>query len=153
MMKNKQIIFCIECTEGKKEIDKKSDQVYIKKLLNNFYEDIKKSFQVEYLHMGGKHKYKNEKFKKLIKEKINLFKFDDKNKETDVVYVIDKDKFDSDPQDEKFISDIDKYCKKEKYQLIFFTRDIEDVLLGKKITKDKSKEAQRLKYLKMMMMN
>lgn len=138
---NKQIIFCVECTNGKKKIDKKSDELYINKLLKFFYDEVEGKNKIVFVHMGGKHRYKNKDTKNQIKEEIKNFKYKDANAISEVVYVIDKDKFDSVPQDEEFVENIEKYCKDQKYKLIFFTRNIEQVLLGRTVGRNKSKKA------------
>lgn len=66
---NKQIIFCVECTNGKKIIDKKSDEQYIKKLLKFFYDEVEGKNKIVFVHMGGKHGYKNKKTEKKNKGK------------------------------------------------------------------------------------
>lgn len=132
----------VESNKGKKAIDKKSDELYIRSLVSAYYPSLINS--IEFLHMEGKNNH--QKIYKEAMGKSQIFKQMNKNGDTVIILVFDKDNFDKDQRDSKFVGEIEnKY--KQKAKVIWFTRDIENVLLGKSTGHNKTKEAKKFKVL------
>jgi len=131
--KNIQLIFCLEtCSTAK------TDQMYLIELIKRFYPAIIESSYVkrEYVFLSGKSNYNNHKIRKDINKRVKEYK-DTIGGQTVIVYLLDKDKFDSVPEDRDFIIEVDNYCTDNGFELIWFVRNIEHVLLGQKIESNK----------------
>lgn len=130
-----QIILCLEC-------DKKSktDFMYINEAIKYFYK-LDNKIKISVVYLAGKSNYNHHKKEGEIRKLISGYKMTvDLN--TVVVYCIDKDRFDSNYEDKKFLNDVEKYCKEKGYELVYFVRDIEHVFLGAQVENNlKSKEA------------
>lgn len=57
-----------------------------------------------------------------------------------VIYVFDKDSSTQIPQDNAFEKEINRYCRKHKYELVWFVKTIEEVLWRSKIRKQEKKQ-------------
>ena len=58
---------------------------------------------------------------------------------SNVVYFIDTDKYDSNPEDQQLNSEIQAFCQQNGYKLIWFCRDVEEVFLHKMVDDSKKK--------------
>lgn len=54
-----------------------------------------------------------------------------------MIYTVDTDNFDSDPDDMAFFGEIQRYCADNGYEFIWFCKDIEQVYIGKKVADNK----------------
>lgn len=63
--------------------------------------------------------------------------------ETYVIYCFDTDKYDSEPEDKKLLSDEEKYCRDNGYEFVWFCHDIEEVFLGKSVAKSEKTDSAR----------
>ena len=117
-----QLLFCIEA-----DSKSKTDWVYIKATIERFYK-LPNTVSVKPICMGGKTNYKRNRVIKDIKNAVNGFK---NSGNTHVIYCIDTDNINSDPNREREFKEITDYCAEKKYKLIWFCRDVEEVYLGK----------------------
>lgn len=138
---SKVIYFCLECNKGTKKIDKKSDEVYIQKLLKYYFDQSSVKIRFEYLH--GKNNYQ-----KIYQETLKKCKSLEKDKvisDYQIILVLDKDNFTSNSIDSTFVDKVENFISNkpnENASLIWFTKDIEHVLLGKRTTHQKTQKAK-----------
>ena len=132
-----QIIICVEA-------DKRSgtDNVYVGETLRRFYE-IGNDFNINYVNMGGKSKYKATDVTRKIKQLTKEYKLG----ETVVVYCIDTDNYESNADHQKELNEIISYTKNNGYELVWFCHDVEEVFVGNSIHKD-AKKTQALNFKK-----
>lgn len=105
-----------------------SDKYYLKRVLEHYEKNLNKNrgyYKFSYITMDGKHKYKENKIKKKIEEKIRRYE-DSKN--SIVIYIIDTDKINTASEDKEFFSELKEYVISMKYKLIYFNSCIEEVL-------------------------
>lgn len=131
-----QLIFCVE--SGK---DDDSDMIYIREVLKHYYvgyddADIK----LNKIYLNGKFNYNRAKIIKKIKEYKKMFSLTNPDGITKVIYFFDTDNYDSNPDDNRFITEITSYCKENGYDYVWFCKDIECVFLGKKIPNNKKND-------------
>lgn len=131
----KQVIFVIE---PKRKTD--SDGIYLMEIINHYYPVIKNrnNVSINFVAMHGKNNFKH---KRVISEINNFLALQAKSK---VVYVFDKDKIGITYSDNKFFKDVTKYTLSNKYELIWFVKDIENVLL-KRSSNNKTDDAKFFK--------
>ena len=113
----------------------KSDHMYISTLLSKFYKNDSTT-HLEYIHLEGKPSYnysKTEKAIKTIKKKSSYDEFF-------VIYCLDTDKFDSNPEDNIKNNKIIEYCNKNNYDIVWFCRDIEEVIWGKSVSENEKQQ-------------
>lgn len=119
---SKQLLFCVEANK-----DSRSDWVYIEETIkHNFL--ITPDISIKPIFMNGKTNYNKPKVTREIKSKTSQFR---KNGSTTVIYCIDTDKYDIDPDRARELDEIQEYCNKHNYELVWFCRDIEEVYWGK----------------------
>ncbi len=135
----KVIVFCVE-TDKKTATDPK----YIDKALQYFYEADKYSFKPQWVYLNGKGNYNKRAVLKEIKEKIGPYK-----DTSEVVYCIDIDKQNANPEVQKINQDIIAFCESNNYKLVWFCKNIEEVFLGRSIPNtSKAREAKKFANLK-----
>lgn len=129
----KQIVICAET-------DKKSgsDFIYINEFLKWYFPNIFNTIKIEYVPLKGKYNYNN---KNIIK-KINEHKKMESN--TKVIFVFDKDLSVINPNDNKFINDVTNFCINRKFEIVWFVKNIENVMLGRS-SNNKSKDAVKFR--------
>ena len=138
-MKRLQLIFCVE-TNRKSD----TDFLYIKSTLDRFYDCRNGHVQIKPVYLGGKGRYSTNSNARKINELIRQFSAGSKSAESHVFLCLDCDKYDSDPEDHKFLTDAENYCRnKENYHLIWFCRDVEDVYLGHQISNTQKTDAAK----------
>lgn len=131
----RQVIFVIE---PKRKTD--SDGIYLMEIINYYYPNIRKenTISIKFVMMEGKYNYKKAKVQKHIEKLTNL------ERKTKVIYVFDKDMGGITYNDTLFANKVIKYCKQNKYELVWFVKDIENVMLKRSST-SKTREARRFK--------
>lgn len=127
----KQIILCVEASK-----QALTDAIYIKEVISRFYE-IDQSVKLSFVYMNGKTNYCSRSVQRNIKQ---LSK-DYKNGSSVVIYCVDLDKYESNPVQAKENDDIKEYTVKNKYEMVWFCHDIEEVFLGESIEKRMKTEA------------
>lgn len=133
-MKNKQYIFCVES-----DFKSKTDWMYIKKVLDYLNKNKVNFDKYKPLFMNGKGNYNSKSFVKVLNKTIK-----DYAGESIVIYCVDLDNYHTSIEDKKFYEKIEIYCNSNNYKLVYFSRDIEEVFLGKRVeSNNKRKEAMR----------
>lgn len=128
-MKYLQVIFICEG---------KSDYEYLKKILEYLNQD--KKIKIAKVLLNGKTNYNK---KNVIKEINKLVKLYISNGESKIIYVIDTDDINLSSYDKKLFEEIEEYTKANNYELIFFNRNIEEVINSSADLRDKHNEARR----------
>lgn len=114
---SKHLVLCVETTH-----QAKTDQAYIDKTLKAFYK-INADVKLTYCNINGKGNYNKKNLLKQIKENINQSPADEKY----VIYLIDTDNFESNPEDRQLNMRIEQFCNENSYKLVWFCRNIEEV--------------------------
>lgn len=130
---SKLLILCVETTK-----QKKLDNVYIDKTIKSLYE-VGCDVSLKYCYFYGKGNYNKKDIKQQIKELEDMALTDEKQ----VVYFIDLDSYDIDSSIKKKNEEIENYCIKKGYKLVWFCRNIEEVFWHKKIG-----ESEKTQYAK-----
>lgn len=125
-----QLILVVE-TNRKADID----VGYLNEIIHYYY-DLKNEVSIKYIYMEGKHNYNQRRVEKEIKRYCSMY-----SGKSHVIYVFDRDQHYKDIRDENFINDVCNYCDQEGYEIIWFVRNIEDVLHKKHVESNKKKEA------------
>lgn len=127
----KQLLFCIEA-------DRKSptDWVYIQSVIDSFF-SVPTSVSIKKIEMGGKGNYQRQKITRQIKERTKAYK---RNGETIVIYCIDTDDLNTNPDRAREFREIKEYCQKTGAELVWFCRDIEEVFWGERISNSDKRE-------------
>lgn len=146
-----QFIFCVETDEKCM-----SDKMYIKDTIKRFFEYDEAMVKFSYVFMRGKGKYNSKRVLDNIQKYVKEFSINDTNsrKKKDssdhekscsvIIYCFDCDDYDIDPEPRKFLEDVSQYCHDNKYEFVWFCKDIERVYIGEKIPKSmKKKRAER----------
>ena len=134
----KHVILCVETNKKAK-----TDVVYIDAVIKQLY-CIDSEIKLQYEYFSGKGGYKDTTVIENIEKDINALK---ERSLSQVVYFIDSDKYDSNPEDQQLNTDIENFCRKNGYKFVWFCRDIEEVFLHKTVG-DSKKKAEVLKFKK-----
>lgn len=130
-----QLIFVVE-TNSKS----KSDWIYIRDTIERFYQYDRNHVKFTPVYMDGKGKYKGKKGE--VDELISQYSSTSKTNQSKVIYCFDCDDYDVKPEDSEFLEAAKEYCNTNRYDFIWFCKDIECVYLGKKIERhDKQRQA------------
>lgn len=129
-----QLVFIVE-TDTKC----KSDSIYIKDTIEQFYQYDPAHTKFSFVYMDGKGNYSRSKVKGEIKDYVNPYRG-----ESVVIYCLDCDDYDSKPEDLVFFNTVKQYCANHGYEFVWFCKDIESVYLGRKIPKSKKKAESAL---------
>lgn len=69
--------------------------------------------------------------------------------ETHVIYFIDTDQYEKNPEHERELKEITRYCEDNGIDLVWFCHDVEEVFLGQKVSdSQKVKEANKFRKKK-----
>lgn len=129
MGEEKQLLFVVETDKVAQ-----TDVGYINEILHHFYH-MNRNISIKYIYMEGKFKYHHKSVMRDIKQYQKMFEG-----ETIVLYVFDKDEAALDIRDAKFNEEIKLFCEANKYELIWFVKNVEHVMHGKIIpARDKKK--------------
>lgn len=121
----------------------KSDYIYIKRTIDTFYSYNRSSVKISQLYLDGRGNFNSRKVRKSISNLIKEYEAGAKMSST-VIYCFDCDNYDIDPDDERFLSEAEKYCEENGYRFVWFCREIESVYLGRQVEDSKkAKEAER----------
>lgn len=131
-----QLVFVVETSSTAK-----TDSIYLNELLKRFYDDRvfqSKHVTVRYVYMNGKNNFDKLDTRKEISKHKNHF-----HGLSFVIYVSDLDHINQRPEDIVHFEKLEDYCEAKKFKLIWFVRDIEDVLLPHRYkSKQKVQEAK-----------
>lgn len=128
----------ILCVETKKSAD--TDSVYILDTINRWYK-IDNSIKISKINMNSKSKYNSKDVVRQIIKKKKEFVLGD----THVIYFIDTDQYDRNPEHEKELKEISSYCKNNGFDLVWFCHDVEEVFWGYKVS-DSQKVQEATKF-------
>ena len=123
-----QIIFVVESNSTCK-----SDWIYIKDTIEQFYQYDRAHVKLSVIYMDGKGKYSNKE--KAIASQIKTYQNAVKNgasRRSVVIYCFDCDEYDTNQEEQ--------YCAYHDYDFVWFCKDVEQVYLGKKVDKGKKKK-------------
>lgn len=112
-----------------------SDYIYLKAILNNFYELRGTGIAIKPVFMNGKGNYKivQKNIKKLCNEYQGIHK---------VIYFFDVDSTSINYDQKQLNEEIVEYCNQNSYEIIWFKKTIEHVLINEVITRNKTKIAE-----------
>lgn len=134
-----QLIFAVEA-----DPKSKSDWIYIKDTIEQFYRYDRTQIKFSPVYMGGKGNYEK-KFKEISKL-ISQYSAASKRNESRIIFCFDCDDYDSKPEDIKFLETACSYCGERNADFVWFCKDIEQVYLKDRIDKSRKKdEAARFK--------
>lgn len=119
-----QMIFCLETNKRAG-----TDYIYIKEIINYLYQ-ISNQVKISPIYMGTKTKYQSKDVLRQITQKKKEYI----HGETKVIYCIDTDEFEKLPEHTNAFRDIRQFCEENKYELIWFCHDVEEVFVGKRIS-------------------
>lgn len=107
-------------------------------IIRFYYSDIINNFTIKFVPIGGKFNYNNQNTINKISEYLKI------EKNSKIVFFFDKDQHSSSSEDSKFVQDVTLYCKRNKYALIWFVKDVENVLISRS-SSTKTKDANRFR--------
>ena len=118
------------------ESDKKSktDSIYINVIIEKFFKKYTSLVKIEYIYASGKGNLISSKIINRIKTKSREF-----NK-CELLFVYDTDEYSTNQNDIKINNSITEYARKNNYNVAWFCKDIENVLLNKSIDNNKKLE-------------
>lgn len=131
-----QMIFVVESNSTCK-----SDWIYIKDTIEQFYQYDRAHVKLSVIYMDGKGKYSNKE--KVIASQIKTYQNAVKNgasRRSIVIYCFDCDEYDTNQEDLVFLDKAEQYCAHHAYDFVWFCKDVEQVYLGKRVDKGKKKK-------------
>ena len=117
----------ILCVETKKSAD--TDSIYILDTINRWYK-VDNKVKISKINMNSKSRYNSKDVVREIAKKKKEFVLGD----THVIYFIDTDQYDRNPEHEKELKEITRYCEDNGINLVWFCHDVEEVFLGHKVS-------------------
>lgn len=127
---NIQLIFCIETNQRAD-----TDFIYINEVIKEFYQ-LDPHIKISPLYMDGKGNFNTSKIERKISKFKKEYSVANSESTTYVLYCLDYDKYDSNPEDRAFLINAKQYCDNEEHRrFVWFCRDVEDVFLGKQVDK------------------
>lgn len=117
----------ILCVETKKSAD--TDSIYILDTIYHWYH-IDNKIKISKVNMNTKTKYQTKDVTRQIQQKRKAFLLG----ETKVIYFIDTDQFERDPEHARELKEISQYCEKNGFDLVWFCHDVEEVFWGHKVS-------------------
>lgn len=134
-----QLIFVVETNKSCK-----SDWIYIKDTIEQFYEYNKAHVKLTPVYMDGKGNYKKKETE--ISKWIAQYASMTKENLSRVIYCFDCDDYDNKVEDMIFLKNAETYCRDKGYHFAWFCKDVERVYIGRKVDDSKKqKEATTFK--------
>lgn len=128
-----QLIFVMETNK-----QTKSDWIYIKETIDRFYEYDDAHVKFSDVYMDGRGNYA--KKKKEVESKIAQYKISNKQGFSKVIYCFDCDECDTRQEDKIFIQKVTEYCEENKYDFVWFYKDVEQTYVGQKVPDNQKKK-------------
>lgn len=140
-----QIIICVESNK-----QNKSDWMYIKSTIDSCFVYDRSLVKLSPVYMSGKGNYNSNKIQKRISTLKKEYAAGSKcSSESVVIYAIDCDECFKDSADMSFLNLVEKYCKDNGYDFVWFFRDVEEVYVKKRVdVADKKRTAEQFFRLK-----
>lgn len=124
----------------------RSDELYLRKIFNYYLEKTKKyNVKYDFVLLKGKTNFNKSNVLKSIKEKEKKYKTNTGGISY-IVYFIDTDNVNTNSKDISLYNDILKFIKKNSYELVFFNKNIEEVINKDALKKEKTREAKAYIY-------
>ena len=117
----------ILCVETKKSAD--TDSIYILDTINRWYK-VDNKVKISKINMNSKSRYNSKDVVREIAKKKREFVLGD----THVIYFIDTDQYDRNPEHERELKEITRYCEDNGINVGWFCHDVEEVFLGHKVS-------------------
>ena len=117
----------ILCVETKKSAD--TDSIYIFDTINRWYK-VDNKIRFSKINMNTKSRYNSKDVVREIAQKKKDFVIGD----TRVIYFIDTDQYEKNPDHARELNKISCYCEDNDYDLVCFCHDVEEVFLGHKVS-------------------
>lgn len=117
----------ILCVETKKSAD--TDSIYIRDTIKRWYK-VDNKIKISQIYMNTKSRYNSKDVVREIAQKKKAYVIGD----TRVVYFIDTDQYENNPDHARELSEISCYCENNGFDLVWFCHDVEEVFLGHKIS-------------------
>ena len=117
----------ILCVETKKSAD--TDSIYILDTINRWYK-VDNKIKISKINMNAKSRYNSKDVVREIAQKKKAFVIGD----TKVIYFIDTDQYEKNPDHARELNEICCYCESNGFDLVWFCHDVEEVFLGHKIS-------------------
>jgi len=127
---NLQIILCVEANKRAE-----TDNIYIKETINRFY-TYGNNTKLSFINMDGKTKYNS----KSVERQVNQLIKDYRIGESVVIYCIDLDRYETNPDQVKENLAIGAYVEEMGYELVWFCHDVEEVYCGESVDKGIKKQ-------------
>ena len=115
-----QLLLAVECSK-----ESKSDEMYIKSFINKYF-DVGFN-KLSFVYLNGKTNYKN--IKNTINKKVREY-----SGSSHVIFCLDTDS--NTPDNKALNDDIVSFASTNNFDLVWFCKDIEDVFLNRKISKN-----------------
>lgn len=128
----------ILCVETKKSAD--TDSIYILDTINRWYK-VDNKIKISKINMNSKSRYNSKDVVREIAKKKKEFILGD----THVIYFIDTDQYDRNPEHARELNEITRYCEDNEYNLVWFCHDVEEVYWGHKVS-DSQKVQEATKF-------
>ena len=122
------MVFVLECND-----DDKSDAIYLRHVLNSFYElkTVSNSpVSTKTLFMNGKRNYKSLRSRIANEKKM----FAASGSQTVVIYIVDLDSDEPQLKKSSLNSDIKAFCESNEYEFVWMCKNVENVFLHKEPT-------------------
>lgn len=116
----------ILCVETNKRAD--TDSIYIMEAVRHWYQ-LNNKTKISKIYMNTKSRYNSKDVLREIRKKTTDFSIG----ETRVIYCIDTDQYETNADHAKELENINRYCRENNYDLIWFCHDVEEVFLGHSI--------------------
>lgn len=126
-----QMILCMEANRKAA-----TDYIYISDTIKRFY-TLSNRIKISPLYMNGKNNYKS----KSVLKTIDKLRKDFTSGDTEVIYCIDTDEFETNVDHARELKEISRFCEQNGYGMIWFCRDVEDVYLGKRMPRNEKVRA------------
>lgn len=117
----------ILCVETNKRAD--TDSIYILDAIRHWYQ-LNNKTKISKIYMNAKSRYNSKDVLREIHKKTTDFSIG----ETKVIYCIDTDQYEINTEHAKELENINRYCKENNYDLIWFCHDVEEVFLGHSVS-------------------
>lgn len=117
----------ILCVETNKKAD--TDSIYILETIKHWYK-LNNQIKINKVYMNAKSKYNAKDVIRDIDKKSKAFTIG----ETKVIYCIDTDQYERNADHAKELNDINQYCEKNQYDLVWFCHDVEEVFWGQRVS-------------------
>ena len=129
----------ILCVETNKRAD--TDSVYIMDTINRWYK-VDNKVKISKVYMKSKSNYNSKDVVRDVTKKKKEYVLGD----THVIYFIDTDQYDRNPEHKRELEEISRYCEINGFDLVWFCHDVEEVFWGQKVSdSQKLKEATKFR--------